>query len=258
MTILDNFRLDGKVALITGGSKGIGLAIAKGFAEAGADIVISARHEDELQQAAKAIADAAPRRVEYLATDMARREESDQLARWALQAFGKIDIVVNNAGSNKPQTLVDTTDDAWDYILELNFSSCMRLSRALVPRMIEQRWGRVIHISSVMALASNPGRGLYSGTKAALIAMARGHALELGPFGITVNCIAPGPILTDLPMNLLNDQQKKTFAERTALKRWGDAADIVGPALLLASEAGRNITGAVIVSDGGMLCRSFD
>ena len=101
-------------------------------------------------------------------------------------------------------------------------------------------------------------RGLYSATKAALIGMARAHALELGPYGITVNCLAPGPVATDLPMNLLNDEQKRRFAERTALKRWGQTIDMVGPALLLASDAGAYITGTVILADGGMLCRTFD
>ncbi len=124
--------------------------------------------------------------------------------------------------------------------------------------MIERRWGRIIHLSSVMALASNPGRGLYSGTKAALIAMARAHALELGPFGITVNCLAPGPIATDLPMNLLSAEQKQRFSDRTAVKRWGQPIDMVGPTLMLASDAGAYITGNVILADGGMLCRTFD
>ena len=134
----------------------------------------------------------------------------------------------------------------------------MRLARTLAGAMVERRWGRIIHISSVMALTSNPGRGVYSATKAALLGMSRAHALELGPYGVTVNSIAPGPVLTDLPMSLLNDRQKQVFAERTAVKRWADPVDMAGPALLLASEAGRNITGAVILSDGGLVCRSFD
>jgi 3-oxoacyl-[acyl-carrier protein] reductase len=107
-------------------------------------------------------------------------------------------------------------------------------------------------------LASNPGRGLYSGTKAALIGMARAQALELGPSGITVNCLAPGPVATDLPMSLLTPAQKEIFASRTAVKRWGTVQDMVGPVLLLASEAGAFITGTTISADGGMLCRTFD
>ena len=134
----------------------------------------------------------------------------------------------------------------------------MLLSRELAPTMIKNKWGRIVYTSSIMGLASNPGRGCYSATKAALLGLARAQALELGPHGITVNCLAPGPVATDLPMSLLSDEQKKTFAERTAVKRWGQPIDMVGPALLLASDAGGFITGNVIVADGGMLCRTFD
>ena len=252
------FNLQGRVALITGGSKGIGKAIARGLAEAGADIAISARHADELKTAAAEIGAGLGRRVEYRVSDMHDRADVDAQAKWALDTFGRVDILFNNAGSNQPQPLTATTDESWDYILELNVTNCMRLARALVPQMIERKWGRIIHLSSVMALASNPGRGCYSATKAALIGMARAHALELGPHGITVNCIAPGPVATDLPMNILTPEQKHKFAELTAVKRWGQTIDMVGPALMLATDAGAFITGNVIVADGGMLCRTFD
>lgn len=252
------FDLTGRTALITGGSKGIGKAIARGFAEAGADVAISARHEDELKTATAEIRAGLKVRAEYHVADMNNRRQVDGLAAWALRTMGRIDILVNNAGSNRPQPLVEIQDKDWDEIIELNLTSCMRLARALTPGMIDRKWGRIIHLSSVMALASNPGRGCYSATKAALLGMARAHALELGPHGITVNSIAPGPIATDLPMSVLNDQQKKKFQELTAVKRWGQVADIVGPALLLASDAGAFITGNVILADGGMLCRTFD
>lgn len=252
------FDLTGRTALVTGGSKGIGLAIARALAEAGADVAVSARHESELQAAVEQIGRGLSRKVAYRVSDMSDRWQTDSLAAWAVETFGRVDILFNNAGNNKPQPLVDTTDPLWDEIIELNLTSCMRLARALAPQMIARKWGRIIHLSSVMALASNPGRGCYSATKAALIGMARAHALELGPHGVTVNCIAPGPIATDLPMNLLNDEQKHKFAELTAVKRWGQTSDMVGPALLLASEAGAYITGNVILADGGMLCRTFD
>jgi NAD(P)-dependent dehydrogenase (short-subunit alcohol dehydrogenase family) len=180
------------------------------------------------------------------------------LAKWAESTLGRVDIVVNNAGSNQPQPLVETTDEAWDRIVELNLTSCMALSRELAPGMIERKWGRILHLSSIMALASNPARGCYSATKAALIGMSRAHALELGPYGITVNCLAPGPIMTDLPMSLLTDAQKKRFEELTAVKRWGQTIDMVGPALMLLSPAGAYITGTVILADGGLICRTFD
>jgi 3-oxoacyl-[acyl-carrier protein] reductase len=251
------FSLAGRTALVTGGSKGIGKAMARGFAEAGANIAISARHEDELKKAKAEIADGTNVKVEYFVADMTQRDQVKKLAKDVLAKLGRVDVLVNNAGSNKPQNLVDTTEEAWDEILELNLSSCYLLSNLLVPGMIERKWGRIIHTSSIMALASNPGRGLYSATKAALIGMARAHALELGPHGITVNCLAPGPVATDLPMNILSDEQKRSFAERTAVKRWGQPIDMVGPALLLATDAGAFITGNVIVADGGLLCRTF-
>lgn len=251
------FDLRGKCALVTGGSKGIGKAIARGLAEAGADVAICSRHEEELQTAAVAISEGLERRVIHRVTDMTNRGDVDALARWAVESLGKIDIVVNNAGSNQPQDLLHTTDEVWDRILELNLTSCLRLSRMLAGGMAERGWGRIIHISSIMGLVSNPARGAYSATKSALIGMMRAHALELGPRGVTVNCIAPGPIRTDLPMSLLSDEQKKSFADRTALGRWGDPIDMVGPALMLAGEAGSYVTGAVIVADGGTICRSF-
>jgi NAD(P)-dependent dehydrogenase (short-subunit alcohol dehydrogenase family) len=139
--------------------------------------------------------------------------------------------------------------------MEINLRSVMALTRALAPQMKARRWGRVIHISSVMAFVSNPGRSGYSTSKSALLGMARGMAHDLGPFGITVNCIAPGPFLTDLPGRLLSDAEKEKFAKMTALGRWGDPKELVGPALLLASDAGSYITGATLVVDGGYLAR---
>lgn len=252
------FDLRGRTALITGGSKGIGKAIARGLAEAGANVAICSRHEDELRRAAAEISEGLSVRVITRVADLTKRDEAESLGAWAIETLGPVDILVNNAGSNRPQNLVESTFPVWDEILQLNFTTCMQLAKAVAPGMIERRWGRIIHLSSVMALASNPGRGLYSATKNALIAMARAHALELGPHGITVNCIAPGPVATDLPMNMLTDEQKQKFADRTAVKRWGRPIDMVGPALLLASDAGAFITGTCILADGGMLCRTFD
>lgn len=258
MSVKSLFALTDRSVLITGGSKGIGKALARAFAEAGANVCITSRHEDELAAASEEIAQGLSVRVEYRVCDMSDRAAVDEMATDVLNAFQGIDVLVNNAGTNKPETLDQTTDEVWDEVLELNFTACMRLARRVIPDMKERRWGRIIHISSVMALASNPGRGLYSGTKAALIGMARAHALELGPYGITVNCLCPGPIATDLPMSLLNDEQKQRFADRTALKRWGETVDMVGPALLLGSDAGAYITGTAILADGGLICRTFD
>jgi NAD(P)-dependent dehydrogenase (short-subunit alcohol dehydrogenase family) len=249
------FDLTGKAALVTGGSKGLGKAMARGLTEAGADVVISSRHEDELRPALEEILRGTGRRGHYVVADMARRAEADRLAREALQKLGKIDILINNAGTNTPQPVEEIKDADWDRVLEINLNSVMALTRALVPQMKARRWGRVIHIASIMGLVSKAGRDAYSATKAALIGMARASALELGGFGVTVNCLAPGPFLTDLPGRLLSAAEKEAFAQMTALGRWGEPRELVGPALLLASDAGSYITGETLVVDGGYVAR---
>jgi NAD(P)-dependent dehydrogenase (short-subunit alcohol dehydrogenase family) len=131
----------------------------------------------------------------------------------------------------------------------------MALTRALVPPMKERRWGRVVHISSVLGLISKEKRNIYSATKSALLGLARASALDLGPYNVTVNCIAPGPFLTDLPAGILSDAEKQSFAAHTALGRWGKPEELVGTALLLCSDAGSYITGTTIVVDGGFVVR---
>ena len=252
---LDIFNLTGKVALVTGGSKGLGKAMARGFAQAGADIVIASRHENELRPALEEILQGTGRRGSYVVADMSKRAEAGRLAKTALEKMGKVDILVNNAGTNTPQVTEQIRDEDWDRVLEINLSSVMALTRALVPQMKTRRWGRIIHISSIMGFISKEGRNIYSATKSALIGLARAEALELGPFGITANCIAPGPFLTDLPAQILSDEEKRVFAQRTAVGRWGEPAELVGPALLLASDAGSYLTGETIVVNGGYLAR---
>jgi NAD(P)-dependent dehydrogenase (short-subunit alcohol dehydrogenase family) len=250
------FDITGRAALITGGSKGLGLAIANGFAGAGADVMITSRHEDDLRRAVAQIK-AQGGKASYCIADMTRREDVRRLVETAMESMGRIDILVNNAGGNQPQECDEITDAAWDDVLELNLTSCMALTRAVVPGMKRRRWGRVIHMSSIMALASKSGRSSYSATKAALIGMARAQALELGPFNVTVNCLAPGPFATELPERTMSAEQKQLFADRTAVRRWARPDELAGPALLLASEAGSYITGATLVVDGGTLCNTF-
>jgi NAD(P)-dependent dehydrogenase (short-subunit alcohol dehydrogenase family) len=247
------FDLSGKVALVTGGSKGLGKAMARGLAEAGADVVISSRHEDELRPALDEILAGTGRRGRLVVADMSRRDDVRRLATTALEQFGRVDVLVNNAGTNIPQGIDVIKDEDWDFVLEVNLSAVMALTRALVPQMKQRRWGRVIHISSVMGFISKAGRDGYSATKSALLGLARANALDLGPHGITVNCIAPGPFLTDLPGRLLSAAEKEEFAQRTALKRWGEPHELVGPLLLLATEGGAYMTGETIVVDGGWL-----
>jgi NAD(P)-dependent dehydrogenase (short-subunit alcohol dehydrogenase family) len=249
------FDLSGRTSLITGGSKGLGKAMARAFAEAGADVFICSRSESELRAAAAEIGQGLTSRVEWMVTDMADQGQAEQLGAAALSRLGHVDILVNNAGSNVPQSIDEITDDAWDRIIQLNLSNAMRLTRQLTPGMKARKWGRIIHISSVLGLGGKPGRSVYCATKAGLIGMTRASALDLGAYGITVNCIAPGPFLTDLPGRILTDVQKQEFSDRTALGRWGKPEEMAGPALLLASEAGSYITGSTLLVDGGVLAR---
>ncbi len=251
------FNLSGKTALITGGSKGLGKAMARGFAEAGADVMIASRSEEELKRAAGEIAEGLGVKVEWRVTDMGQREEVQALANEAIARLGKVDILINNAGSNQPQAIDEITDEAWDRIIELNLTSCMSLTRALVPGMKQRGWGRIIHISSVLGVGSKERRNVYSATKAGLIGLAKASALDLGPFNITVNCLCPGPFMTDLPMSLLSELEKQAFANRTALNRWGQPKELVGPALMLASDAGSYITGEALLVDGGAFARAL-
>jgi len=251
------FDLSGRTALITGVSRGLGRAMARGFAEAGADVLITSRHEDELRSAVDLIGKGLSRKVERMVCDMTDLKQVDELAKAAVARLGKIDILVNNAGTNIPQPIDQITDAAWETTMLLNLTSVMRLTRALVPPMKERQWGRIIHISSVLGLGGKEGRNSYCATKAALTGLARASALDLGPFNVTVNCIAPGPFLTDLPGKLLNDEQKKHFAARTAFGRWGKPEEIVGPALMLASEAGSYVTGSTLLVDGGNMAKTL-
>ena len=249
------FDLTGRVALVTGGNKGLGRALARGFAEAGADVVIASRHEAELKGSLDYILAGTGRKGAYCVADVSNRDDVKKLARFALEKMGKVDVLVNNAGMNAPQAIDAVTDETWDRVVEVNLTSVMALTRELVPQMKDRRWGRVVHISSIMAQVSKERRNVYSATKAALIGMAKASALDLGPFGVTVNCLAPGPFLTDMPMSVLSDPEKQAFADRTALGRWAQPHELVGPALMLCSDAGSYVTGQVLFVDGGYLAR---
>ncbi len=247
------FDLTDRKALVTGGSKGLGKAIAQGFAEAGATVMICSRHADELKVTAAEIEESTNGRVLWTVADMTDRDSVARLVQTAQDELGQVDILVNNAGSNTPQVIDEIRDEDWDQIVELNLTSCMALTRALAPGMKKRGWGRIIHISSIVGLSGAPARNVYAATKAGLIGMSRSSAIDLGRHGITVNCIAPGPFLTQLPKTLLTEEQRDRLSDRTALGRWGDPKELVGPVLLLASDAGSYMTGSVIVVDGGIL-----
>jgi len=251
------FDLSGRSVLLTGGSRGLGRAMASAMVCAGADMMIVGRDPATLSRAVDEIKSNANGKVEYAVGDLTNRRDLDAIVECALASLGKIDILVNNAGAYLAERLVEISDANWDHLFELNLTSCMRLTRAIAPSMVERKWGRIIHVSSVLAMASRLGCSSYSATKAALIGMTRASALELGPHGVTVNCLAPGAFNSISPDATPTERQNGNFAAVTALGRWGKPDELAGPALLLASNAGSYITGSVLVVDGGALCRTL-
>lgn len=249
------FNISGRVALVTGGDKGLGKAMARGLAQAGADVVIASRHEDEMRRALDEICAGTGRRGAYIVADLSQRHETEQLAQQAMDRMGRVDILVSNAGQLVVQPIDEIVDSDWDRVMKVHVDAAMALTRALAPQMKERRWGRIIYVSSVAALISMPGGAVYSASKAALLGLARAAALDLGPHGVTVNCLAPGPFLTDMPRAVLDEEGLREWAKQTALGRWAEPHELVGPVLLLASDAGSYITGSTLVVDGGSLAR---
>jgi NAD(P)-dependent dehydrogenase (short-subunit alcohol dehydrogenase family) len=249
------FDLTGKVALVTGGNKGLGKQMALGLARAGADLFICSRKQEEIEAAAKQIQAETGRKVGFCTVDVQKRDQVKQLADTAIQQMGRVDILVNNAGMNHPQAIDHVTDEVWDSIMETNLTSIMSLTRAVVPQMRSRKWGRIIHISSIFGIVSKEKRNAYSATKSALIGMTHASALDVGEDNITVNCIAPGPFLTDMPLSVLSPAEQAEFAKTTAMNRWGQPEELIGPVLFLASDAASFVTGQVLVVDGGYLTR---
>ena len=249
------FDLTGKVALVTGGSKGLGCAMARGLALAGADIVINSRNGDELDSALAEILEGTERKGFSMVADLFKREDTINLARQALEAMGRVDIIVNNAGTNFADPVDEIKDDDWDRLVELNLSAPMVLVRELSAGMKERKWGRIINISSIFGLRTKEARGSYSATKAGLIGITRTMAQDLGPWNITANAIAPGPFSTPLTDRLVQGELRQYFDRMGVLGRWGKPQDLVGPVLLLASDAGGYMTGSTLVVDGGWTTR---
>lgn len=254
-TALDLFKLSGKVALVTGGSKGLGLAMALGLAQAGADVAINSRHRDELDRAVAEIGEKTDTRVHGVTADLFSRRETVELAQQACAEMGRVDIIVNNAGTNIPAAADEIQDADWDRLIELNLSAPMALVRELAGQMKQRRWGRIINISSIFGLCTKEARGGYSAAKAGLIGLTRTMAQDLAPWGITANAIAPGPISTELTDRLVQGELRDYFDRMLVVGRWGKPQDLVGPLLLLASDAGSFITGATLPVDGGWMTR---
>lgn len=248
------FDLGGRTALVTGGTKGLGKAMARGLAVAGANVCIVSRHEDELKTALEDILRGTESHGCYVVADLGNRDQAVEVAERTLEVLGHVDILVSNAGSNVTQPLEQIDDAVWDNLLTVHLSSPMALTRALVPQMKARAWGRIVYVSSMLGLISKPGRHTYSAVKAGMIGLTRANAVELAPHGITANCLAPGPFLTESSRRLSEDDAR-VAVDRTAIGRWGDPAEIVGPLLLLVSEAGSFVTGTTVVVDGGCLAK---
>lgn len=251
----DLLSLEGKVALITGGSRGIGQAIAVAFAEAGADLVVCSRdrHPPELENTAEQLR-AMGRKVLAVPAHVGKKEDVANLVRKALDAFGRIDILVNNAGGNTSlSTLVDLEEKTFDKIMEINLKGAFLVSQMVAAEMIKQGGGRIINISSVSGLrARNDGTGTYCISKAALNMMTQVMARELAPHHILVNAIAPGSIRTTLSrVNWADPERLARRVREIELKRFGEPEEVAGIALYLASKAGSFVTGEIIRVDGG-------
>jgi 7-alpha-hydroxysteroid dehydrogenase len=256
--ILDRFRLDEKVAVITGGGRGLGAAIALAFAEAGADVLIASRTESQLEAVAEQVR-AVGRKAHIVTADLAHPEATAKLAAQAVEAFGKLDIVVNNVGGTMPNTLLTTSTKDLKDAFTFNVATAHALTVAAVPLMLEHSGGgSIINITSTMGRLAGRGFAAYATAKAALSHYTRSAALDLCP-RIRVNAIAPGSILTSaLDVVASNDELRKPMEQVTPLRRLGDPVDIAAAAVYLASPAGAFLTGKTLEVDGGLTFPNLD
>jgi NAD(P)-dependent dehydrogenase (short-subunit alcohol dehydrogenase family) len=253
MTI-ERFSLRDKVALVTGASRGIGRAIAIGFAEAGADVAVAARSVDDLETLAKEI-DAAGRRALVIPTDVRERAAIETMIERTVEEFGRLDILVNNAGgSNFMSPITGLRPEGWDKLRTLNLDSVFHGTQIAAQKMAEAGGGSIIQIASVAGLRGSPGLSPYSAAKAGVIMMSQAVAKELAGSGVRVNSIAPGWIDTPLNEWMTSDEGTLREAEKMIpMGRIGTAEEIVGAAIFLASEASSFVTGTTIVVDGGQI-----
>lgn len=247
-----SFSMAGKVALITGSSRGIGRAIAEAFAEAGARVVVSSRKQDACDRVAQAIRSRGGEAV-AIACNVSDRNAIDSLVASAEERLGPIDVLVGNAAANPYfGPLLGIEDEAWDRVMGTNVRSNLWLCKRVIPGMAERGWGAVILVSSIAAFKGDAALGAYAVSKAAEIQLVRSLAVEWGPAGVRVNAIAPGLVRTDFARALWEDKVLRAARERvTPLRRIGEVEDIAGAAVFLASRAGAYVAGQCIVVDGG-------
>ena len=241
--------LSGKIALVTGASRGIGAAIADTLAQAGATVIGTATSESGAAAIGERLAQWGG---QGRALNAAEEGSIENLIAAVEKEFGKLDILVNNAGITRDNLLMRMKEEEWDEIMQVNLKSVFRASKAVLRGMMKQRSGRIINITSVVGAMGNAGQTNYAAAKAGLMGFAKSMAREVGSRGITVNCVAPGFIDTDMT-RALTQEQRDMFTAQTALGRFGEPQDIAAAVLFLASEQARYITGQTLHVNGGML-----
>jgi gluconate 5-dehydrogenase len=252
MSVLDQFCLDGKIALITGGSSGIGEAIAEALGLAGAQVILAARRKVQLEEARTRLASKNVRVLACISADLSDLNACTALAKEALAHAGQIDILVNGAGVNLREPFMDVTHETWMNQLNLQLSAPFFLTQALAPQMKSNRWGRIINIASLQSYRAFSNSAPYGAAKGGILQLTRAIAQEWSKFGITCNAIGPGFFPTALTAPVFNDAELvKLHANRTAIGRNGEMKDIEGLAIFLASNASSYITGQTIMLDGG-------
>ena len=244
--------LEGRVAAITGASRGIGRATAELLAKRGADVVVGDLLVDEAKETAAEIAKESGRRLDGYLVDVADSESANKFIESAIENFGKIDILINNAGITRDNLIMRISESDWDAVININLKGAFNCCKAIVRPMMKQRYGRIVNISSVVGLSGNAGQSNYSASKAGLIGLTKSLAQELGSRNITVNAVAPGYITTVLT-DVLSEEIKEAAISATPLGRLGSPEDIARAIAFFVSEDAEFITGQVLSVDGGMV-----